>query len=213
MRTISRNARRNGTNPGHGFTLVELLIVISIIGVLVALLMPAVQSARESGRRAQCPNNLHQMALGCLALESKYRYLPRRRLGLAVGRRTRSRIRLHAARRLALQHPSLYRPERFARHGQGPAATPAISPIPAHGGRSHGANAGRHLPLPDAASLQVFPRSLRHDYVNIHGPFPAHRPQRLCRQRGKHLLRMSSPGSPNPGLLPSLSIGPRWTEP
>ena len=66
------NARRNRTNPGRGFTLVELLIVISIIGMLVALLMPAVQSAQESGRRAQCSNNLHQMALGCLALESKY---------------------------------------------------------------------------------------------------------------------------------------------
>jgi hypothetical protein len=55
---------------------VELLIVISIIGVLVGLLMPAVQSAQESGRRIQCANNLHQMALGCTALEAKYGYFP-----------------------------------------------------------------------------------------------------------------------------------------
>ncbi len=59
-----------------GFTLVELLVVITIIGILIGMLLPAVNSARESGRNAQCKNNLAQMGKACLAHEEAQGIFP-----------------------------------------------------------------------------------------------------------------------------------------
>lgn len=68
--------RRYATIPRAGFTLVELLVAIAIIGILIALLLPAVQQAREASRRIQCANHIKQIALASQSYESAHKKLP-----------------------------------------------------------------------------------------------------------------------------------------
>jgi len=73
----TREKRNNCfSRPLHGFTLVELLVVIAIIGVLVALLLPAVQAAREAARRTQCMNQLKQLAIGAQNHHDAIKHFP-----------------------------------------------------------------------------------------------------------------------------------------
>ena len=73
---MSGRVRKSSPQASAGFTLVELLVVIAIIGMLVALLLPAIQSAREAGRRTHCKNNLKQIGIALQNCQSTHKKIP-----------------------------------------------------------------------------------------------------------------------------------------
>jgi prepilin-type N-terminal cleavage/methylation domain-containing protein/prepilin-type processing-associated H-X9-DG protein len=99
--------RSSATAQRDGFTLVELLVVIAIIGILVALLLPAIQAAREAARRTQCSNNLKNIGLACINFHDTNGRIPYS-IGVWVEDRDRNRNDLRppgAAGQRGVMHP------------------------------------------------------------------------------------------------------------
>ena len=92
----------------RGFTLVELLVVVTIIGILIALLLPAVQAAREAARQLQCKNNLKQNLLGGAQPRARQPLAADRRLERLLRRRPPRRVRQASAVAAFLQYSALH---------------------------------------------------------------------------------------------------------
>ncbi|MBI3462108.1 MAG: DUF1559 domain-containing protein, partial [Planctomycetes bacterium] len=107
-----------------GFTLVELLVVIAIIGILIALLLPAVQQAREAARRSQCVNNLKQIGLAIHNYHDSYSVLPSAEPG---GTGTLARASAFAAILPYLDQTATYTQYDFALGNSDPVNLQAVS--------------------------------------------------------------------------------------
>lgn len=127
--------KKTNRNPGSpsGFTLVELLVVIAIIGVLIALLLPAVQAAREAANRMQCTNNLKQYMLGLHNYHDTYKAFPAGRGGpMALGQTDPEGARCHDWSAALFILPFIEQSQLYALYTSGQSANNGTAPAAFH---------------------------------------------------------------------------------
>jgi prepilin-type N-terminal cleavage/methylation domain-containing protein len=76
QKTVNHRKPNSFCRPQHGFTLIELLVVMAIIGILIAMLLPALGAVRESARRKQCANNIRQVGIAIHSYHESHGHLP-----------------------------------------------------------------------------------------------------------------------------------------
>ncbi|MBI1901541.1 MAG: DUF1559 domain-containing protein [Planctomycetia bacterium] len=148
------------TRPRNGFTLVELLVVIAIIGILIGLLLPAVQAAREAGRRISCANNLHQIGVALAHYGTAKEALPAAGGGPLWGPPPQRRYSALSALLVYMEQDNIHQKINFTLAPDNPANAPAVAyrvptllcpsdpgtvPPPTWGGNNYVANYGSDI--------------------------------------------------------------------
>ena len=120
--------KKNRSHFSKGFTLIELLVVIAVIGILIGMLLPAVQHVREAARRTHCANNLRQMGLAAHTFESAHQRLPSPAANSLIGYSVQAQLLPHLEQK-NLQDLIDFRQPMFTGKPWAPTLNPAIAPV------------------------------------------------------------------------------------
>jgi prepilin-type N-terminal cleavage/methylation domain-containing protein len=161
--------RRPRHRQRGGFTLIELLVVIAIISVLVSLLLPAVQQAREAARRTQCKNNLKQFGLAVHNFESTYGYLP---TSLRPPVANSTRVSVHTELLPYLEQSNIYNQYNQSVNWSAPANVPLVQTVIPEFTCPSDPLAGALDGIPDKPALWAQDTAASSSYAPIKGVSP-----------------------------------------